>query len=66
VNKDSDEMEDENEQLAHNSSYSGQIPVQFRANLEFASQRWVTRKCPFELSLCGVVDDVVPSVHRAI
>jgi hypothetical protein len=32
ANKDSDEMEDENGQLAHNSSYSGQIPLQFRLN----------------------------------
>ena len=31
ANKDSDEMEDENGQLAHNSSYSWQNPLQFRA-----------------------------------
>ena len=34
-------MDDENEQIAHNSSYSGQNPLQFRAKLEFARNRFV-------------------------
>ena len=33
-----DEMDDENEQIAHNSSYSGQNPLQFSAKLEFAME----------------------------
>jgi hypothetical protein len=31
ANKGCDQMDDENEQIAHNSSYSGQNPLQFRA-----------------------------------
>jgi hypothetical protein len=36
ANNGCDEMDDENEQIAHNSSYSGQNPLQFHAKLEFA------------------------------
>src|SRR4051812_6287249 len=32
-------MDDENEQIAHNSSYSRQKPLNFLANLEFASDK---------------------------
>jgi hypothetical protein len=39
ANNGCDEMEDENEQIAHHSSYSGQNPLQFRAKLEFARHR---------------------------
>jgi hypothetical protein len=34
-----DEIDDEDEQIAHNSSYSGQNPLQFSAKLKFARDR---------------------------
>src|SRR6516162_3254925 len=41
-----DEMDDENEQIAHNSSYSGQNPPKFRAKLEFARHRFTITSWP--------------------